>query len=172
MRLGLAALLLAALLFTGFRSVGPLPPLGGLLDPANGIWATARTADLPAVEKGSVPGLSKPVQVVFDDRGVPHIFAATEEDAYRALGYAMARDRLFQMELQTLAGSGRLTEWIGAKALEADRRTRALGLPWGAERKFAAYDRASPGFRAVSAYAEGVNAWISGMKKQDLPIEA
>jgi len=171
MRLGLAALLLCALLFTGFRSVGPLPPLGRLLDPASGVWATARAADLPAVDNGNVRGLRKPVQVLFDDRGVPHIFASSEEDAYRALGYVMARDRLFQMELQTLAAAGRLTEWVGAKALDADRRTRALGLPWGAARKFAAYDRASPGFRAMTAYSDGVNAWIASMKRQDLPIE-
>ena len=104
------------------------------------------------------------MQVLFDDRGVPHIFASTEDDAYRALGYVMARDRLFQMELQTRAAEGRLTEWVGPRALETDRRTRHLGLAWGAERKYAAYDRKSVGFRAVTAYAQGVNAWIDGMR--------
>jgi penicillin G amidase len=171
MRASVAAALLAALLFTGFRSIGPLPPLGRLLDPANGVWATARTADLPPVEQGTIRGLGKQVQVLFDDRGVPHIFASSEEDAFRALGYVTARDRLFQMELQTLAAAGRLTELFGPKAIEADRRTRSLGLPWGAERKYAAYDRSSPGFRAMTAYADGVNAWISSMKRQDMPIE-
>src|SRR5512141_1452131 len=171
MRLGFAAILLAALLFTGFRSVGPLPPLGRLLDPANGIWATARSADLPPIESGTIGGLSKEVQVLFDDRGVPHIFASSEEDAYRALGYVVARDRLFQMELQTLAAAGRLTEWVGPKALDADRRTRAVGLPWGAERKYAAYDRSSRSFQAMEAYADGVNAWISSMRGRDLPVE-
>ena len=43
--------------------------------------------------------ITKPVTVLYDDRGVPHIFAATEVDAYRALGYVVARDRLFQLEL-------------------------------------------------------------------------
>jgi penicillin amidase len=171
MRLGLAAILLAALLFTGFRSVGPLPPLGRLLDPANGIWATARSAELPPIERGTIPGLSESVQVLFDDRGVPHIFASNEDDAYRALGYVVARDRLFQMELQTLAAAGRLTEWVGPKALDADRRTRAIGLPWGVERKYATYDRSSVSFQAMKAYADGVNAWISSMKRQDMPVE-
>ncbi len=171
MRAGIAAVVLAALLFMGFRPVGQLPAIGRLLDPANGVWATAKAADLPVTEQGSIPGLGRDVEVLFDDRGVPHIFAATEEDAYRALGYVMARDRLFQMELQTRAANGRLTEWIGSKALDADRRTRALGLEWGAERKIAAYDRSSPGFRAISAYADGVNAWIAGMRPRDLPME-
>ncbi|HVD61403.1 MAG TPA: penicillin acylase family protein [Gemmatimonadaceae bacterium] len=171
MRAGLAALLLAALLFTGFRSVGPLPPLGRLLDPANGVWATARAADLPSIENARIPGLTKPVEVIFDDRAVPHVFASTEDDAYRALGYVMARDRLFQMELQTLAAEGRLTEWVGDKAIDVDRRTRAVGLQWGAEKKLAGYDKSSMSFRAVSAYADGVNAYIGSMKRQDLPIE-
>ena len=171
MRTGLAAILLAALLFTGFRPVGKLPAIGALLDPANGVWATARTANLSPLDHGRIPGLGKTVQVVFDDRSVPHIFAASEEDAYRALGYVMARDRLFQMELQTRAAEGRLTEWVGPSALETDRRTRAVGLGWGAERKFAAYDRNSLGYRAIAAYSEGVNAWIASMRSRDLPME-
>jgi len=171
MRTGFAAILLAALLFTGFRPIGRLPAIGRLLDPANGVWATAKTANLPPIEQGRIPGLTASVQVLFDDRGVPHIFAADEDDAYRALGYVMARDRLFQMELQTRAATGRLTEWVGPRALDTDRRTRALGLAWGAERKYAGYDRSSAGFRAISAYAAGVNAWISAMRPADLPME-
>jgi penicillin amidase len=170
-RAGFAAILLAALLFAGFRPVGPVPPLGSLLDPANGAWATARSANLPATQQIVMRQVTKPVQVLFDDRGVPHIFAANEEDAYRALGYVMARDRLFQMELQTMATAGRLTEWLGARALDADRESRAAGLVWGAERKLAAYDTSSLGYRAIRAYAEGVNAWISSMRTRDLPIE-
>ena len=171
MRAGFAAILLAALLFVGFRPVGQLPPVGRLLDPANGVWATARTANLPPLERGRIPGLSKSVEVVFDDRGVPHIYAATEEDAFRALGFVMARDRLFQMELQTRAAEGRLTEWIGPRVLDVDRRTRALGLRWGAERKLAAAKRNTIGYRAINAYADGVNAWISSMRPRDLPME-
>jgi len=171
MRAGFAAVLLAALLFVGFRPIGQLPPVGRLLDPANGVWATARTANLPPLEQGRIPGLGKPVEVIFDDRGVPHIFAATEADAYRALGYVMARDRLFQMDLQTRAADGRLTEWIGPRALDTDRRTRALGLRWGAERKYAAANRNTIGYRAITAYADGVNAWIASMRPRDLPME-
>lgn len=171
MKKGAAVLLLAALLFAGFRAVGPLPPLGPFLDAANGVWSTASAAALPASENARIPGLSARVEIVFDDRGVPHIFASSEDDAYRALGFVVARDRLFQMEAQTRAASGRLSEWAGPRALELDRRSRSLGLVWGAEKKFAAYDRNSPGFRAISAYADGVNAWITQMRPRDLPVE-
>ena len=167
----LPAILLAILLFAGFRAIGPLPPLGPLLDPANGVWASAAATNFAARQLREIPGLRDSVTVLFDDRGVPHIFAKNEDDAWRALGFVVARDRLFQMEAQTRAASGRLTEWAGKRALEADRETRALGLAWGAERKAAAYDRSSPAWRAMQAYADGVNAWIAQMRPRDLPLE-
>lgn len=171
MRRGAAALVLTALLYAGFRSTGPVPPIGPLLDPANGAWASAAATEFPAVQTLSLMGLEKSVKVYIDDRGVPHIFAASELDAYRALGFVVARDRLFQMETQTRAAAGTLSEWAGPRLLEADRESRAIGLAWGAEKKFASYDRNSLGFRAFTAYAEGVNAWISQMRPRDLPIE-
>src|SRR6185503_10840936 len=130
---------------------------GPLLDPANGVWASAAATNFPARQLRQIPGLRDSVTVLFDDRGVPHVFASTESDAWRALGFVVARDRLFQMEAQTRAASGRLTEWAGERALETDRESRALGLVWGAERKAAAYDTTSPAWQAMKAYADGVN---------------
>ena len=132
----LAAILLAALCYAGARPVGPLPPLGPLLDPASGGWALARQAALPARSSAVIPGLSAPVEVRVDDRGVPHVFAATEEDAWRAQGYLVARDRLFQMELQRRATAGPLAELVGPRALPADRAARRRGLALAADRHF------------------------------------
>jgi penicillin amidase len=167
----IAALVLAALLFIGFKGAGRIPPLGPLLDPANGAWASAPAVNYPARQLVSIPGLSDSVTVIYDDRAVPHVFAKTERDAWRALGFVVARDRLFQMEAQTRAASGRLTEWAGPRALEVDKDTRALGLAWGAQRKFDAYDRSSPAWQALQDYADGVNAWIAHMHARDIPIE-
>ncbi|WP_438895201.1 penicillin acylase family protein, partial [Bacillus cereus group sp. BC312] len=69
----------------------------------------------------------------YDHRSVPHIFARNELDAVRALGYVVARDRLFQLELQSRAGEGTLTELVGEAALPADQETRRLGMPRAAE---------------------------------------
>jgi penicillin amidase len=171
MRKVVAAVVLAILMVVGFRATGPVPPLGPFLDPANGVWAEAAATNFPVLQRVSIPGLKDSVQVLFDDRGVPHVFAATEDDAYRALGYVEARDRLFQMEAQTRAAAGRLTELAGKRALDTDRENRSLGLVWGAEKKNAAYDKSSPGYKAITAYADGVNAYISQMKPRDLPIE-
>ncbi|HKG94839.1 MAG TPA: penicillin acylase family protein, partial [Gemmatimonadaceae bacterium] len=171
MRTALAALGLAALLYAGARSVGPAPPMGSFLDPAGGAWAVARTADLPARATADVPGLGAEVRVLYDTRGVPHIFAASEDDARRALGFVVARDRLFQLELQARAGGGELTRLFGARALDADRDTRRLGLAWSARRKLDALGPDSPYGRAVRAYADGVNAYLATAGAADVPLE-
>ena len=167
----LPAVLLALLLFAGFSAIGPLPPIGPLLDPANGVWASAAATNFPKRQHRQIPGIKDSVTVLFDDRGVPHIFASSENDAWRALGFVVARDRLFQMEAQTRAASGRLTEWAGERVLAADRESRGIGLAWGAERKAAAYDRTSPAWQAMQAYADGVNGYIAQMRPRDLPLE-
>jgi penicillin amidase len=167
----LSAVILAIVLHAGARRTGPMPPLGPLLDPVNGVWAVAAGAESPDREAFDIPGLAAPVQIVFDDRGVPHIFASSSEDAARALGYVVARDRLFQMEMRWRTAAGRLAELAGEDAVGFDRRMRRLGLAWSAERDFAALDPASAAVREVSAYAEGVNAWIDQLDRRDVPFE-
>jgi penicillin G amidase len=161
----IALVVLAASVAAGSMRLGPA------LDPLNGIWAVARGTELPRAATGRIPGLSARADVWYDTRDVPHIFAASEEDVYRALGYVVARDRLFQIELQVRAGAGTLTELVGRPALATDQRTRGLGMPRAAERELAALDTASADLRAMRAYADGVNAWIGQMDPADLPIE-
>ncbi len=170
-RLAVHALVLAAALHFGARRVGRAPPLGPFLDPWNGVWGAVATATLP--ERGAVElaGLSAPVQAVYDDRGVPHIFAASSEDAMRALGYLVARDRLFQMELRWRSAAGRMSEILGAEAVSFDRGMRRLALAWSAERDFRRLDPTAPVAREIAAYAAGVSAWIDGLKRRDWPLE-
>ncbi|GAC1684489.1 MAG: penicillin acylase family protein [Gemmatimonadaceae bacterium] len=167
----IAAALLSALVLISIRPTGPLPPVGPLLDPLHGAWAVARDAELPLNARAPIPGLSAETRVVYDRRGVPHIFASTEEDVYRALGYVVARDRLFQLDLQTRAAAGTLTELVGARALGLDRDTRRFGLPRSAERKLAALDTSSAAAHALRAYAEGINARISSLRPYEVPLE-
>lgn len=171
LRLVLSAALLAGLLWAGERPVGPLPPLRPLVDPWAGAWRLAGDAVPPANLEAIIPTLEGPVEVRIDDRGVPHIFATSESDAWRAQGWLVARDRLFQMNLQARATAGRLTEWVGGRALEADRESRRLGLARAAERQWDALAADDPSRRALMAYAEGVNAWIDGVGLADRPLE-
>ncbi len=168
-----SAVALGALIYVNARGVPSkgIPPLGALLDPLTGAAASLRNADLPAQEEQHIAGMGDSTRVLFDDRGVPHVYAANTRDAYRALGYAVARDRFFQMELTYRAASGTLTELAGARALPLDREARQLGLGWAAERKWAALDSSSEGHRAMRAFAAGVNAWRAQMTPATTPVE-
>jgi len=165
----LAATALGALLWLGVRGAGPIPPLGPVLDPVRGAWALAASARLPARAEARIRGLSADTRVLYDDRAVPHIFAASETDAWRALGYVTARDRLFQLDLQARAGGGTLTELLGAQALRADRATRELGMGRAAERIVAAATGEER--QSLEAYAAGVNAYLDAMPQRDVPLE-
>jgi len=166
-----AVVVLAVTAFVAAKPAGPLPALGPLLDPVHGVWSAVTTAALPTDAAASIPGLSAETRVVYDDRSVPHIFAPNVMDAYRALGYVVARDRLFQLEVQGRAGGGTLTELVGAKALPVDQATRASGMPRSAEVRLAQLDGAGAAWRLMRAYVDGVNAYIGGLSAADYPIE-
>ncbi|MBL8629307.1 MAG: penicillin acylase family protein, partial [Rhodospirillaceae bacterium] len=107
-------------------------------------------------------GLQAPVTVTRDDHGVPWIQAESANDAYVALGYVHAQDRLFQMELMRRIGQGRLSEIIGPLGLSTDRFMRTLGVYQSAIDAIPAMDADT---RAASeAYAKGVNAFLSERK--------
>lgn len=170
-RAAVALVVFAGLLTAGARRIGPAPALGPFLEPAHGAWSLARSATMARGTDARLMRLGNDVTVVYDDRAVPHIFATTEEDAYRALGYVVARDRLFQLSLQTLAATGRLTEIAGARALVLDREMRGLGLPRAAERAMAAMPDSAREMRFTRAYADGVNAYMEQAPPSELPLE-
>ena len=118
---------------------------------------------------GTIPvPVSQPVWVSFDTQGVPHIKAATMEDALVAQGYVTAQDRLFQMDALRRLDAGELAEVFGSVALDSDRESRRLRLRRIAEAAYVtlpAADRA-----AMAAYARGVNAYIE-THLNDLPVE-
>ncbi|MGD9953604.1 MAG: penicillin acylase family protein [Burkholderiales bacterium] len=114
-----------------------------------------------------LPGLDKPVEVLRDAYGVPHIFAASMADAVRALGYVHAQDRLWQMEVNRRTAAGRLAEAFGESALEADRFLRTLGVRRASEANLEHLDAETR--TLLEAYAAGVNAFLA--EKPVLPIE-
>jgi penicillin amidase len=168
----LAVLLTAGLTWSLDRTWGSLPPLGRLLDPFGGFWANAEPTDAAlSDEELHLVGLQAPVVVRFDSLRVPHVFAQNDHDLYYAQGYLTARDRLWQMEFQTHAAAGRLSEIVGERALELDRYKRRLGMVYGAEKALQGM-RADPTTKAVvEAYSDGVNAYISGLKPSGYPLE-
>ena len=74
----------------------------------------------PNYEEEKSMELSEQVDVRYDEYGIPHIYAQTNEDAFKVLGYVHAKDRLFQMEMLRRVGSGRLAEVLGPDLANAD----------------------------------------------------
>ncbi|OOG72409.1 penicillin acylase family protein [Algoriphagus sp. A40] len=115
-------------------------------------------------------GLKEEVEVHFDKYGIPHIYAQNETDAYRALGYVHAQDRLFQLEMMRRVGSGTLAEFLGKDLMEVDQFFHTLGIPKHSKESAAAFlaQGETPWKKAAEAYLEGVNEFISNGK---LPVE-
>ncbi|MEC1302229.1 penicillin acylase family protein [Lysinibacillus capsici] len=109
--------------------------------------------------------LDQDVTVTRDEKGVPHIFAKTDADLYRAQGYVQAQDRLFQMDLARRQASGRLSEIIGEATINTDKHFRTFSLRDAAEKSLAAYDDESK--QVLEWYAEGVNAFIAQAKESN-----
>ncbi len=124
---------------------------------------------LPQLE-GSVTlsGLKAPVDIVRDRYGVPHIYAGSVEDAYFALGFVHAQDRLWQMEMNRRIGSGRLSEALGPATLDADKFLRTLGVRRVAEATLKKLDARTRS--QLDAYTAGVNAFLA-QRSGPLPPE-
>jgi len=112
-------------------------------------------------------GLSAPVEIGFDARGIPRIRAANERDAAMAMGALHARDRLFQMEMTRRGGAGRLSEIAGSSTLRLDRFMRTLGLRQRAEEDLAALPGQAR--ELLEAYAAGVNGWVAAHGRYTAP---
>lgn len=151
--------------------IGPLPPAGSFFHPVQGFWANAETRPVTGLAEIPVSAVSSPVEVYYDERGVPHIFAENDEDLYFAQGYVTARDRLFQMELQIRAAGGMLAEWLGPGLVEYDRNQRRLGMLYGAEQAMTEISEYPEIASAIEAYAKGINAYIDGLRYETYPIE-
>jgi penicillin amidase len=112
----------------------------------------------------AVAGLLRPVEIIRDRFGVAHITAENERDLYYAMGFAMAQDRLWQMEFMRRLGQGRLAEVLGKELIDVDRFFRVLSAG-GPPRTV------NGGFAFIPiAFAEGINAYLAD-RKGDLPLE-
>lgn len=119
---------------------------------------------------GSISGipLLKPVNVIRDGFGIPHIFAQNEQDLMAAQGFVHAQDRLWQMEMTRRFSTGRLSEIVGEETLELDLFTKIMGFDRLIERAVshvAEEDRV-----LLESYTAGINAFIQSTEKH-LPLE-
>ncbi len=116
-----------------------------------------------------VEGVDNPIEIFRDERGLPHIFAQGERDAWFGLGYACAQDRIFQMDFDRRRATGRLGEVLGASVRSSDILARKLRLADSAKRD---YESVSVETREMfDSYAEGVNAALAvGIKSTEFDL--
>ncbi|MSO97343.1 MAG: penicillin acylase family protein [Rhodospirillaceae bacterium] len=139
----------------------------GLAAALGGYGLASAYLALPLTEGSlALAGVSAPTTVTRDERGVPWIEATNAADAYFALGYVHAQDRLFQMELMRRAGQGRLAEILGPLGVGSDKFMRTLGLYRLSQDNLGTLDSETK--IALDAYAMGVNAF---MAREPLPLE-
>ena len=163
--------LVLSIVFVGNSKLGMLPPVVKFLEPYHGIWQNAEISSANTSDTFQLNGINSDSKVVFDERGVPHVFAANDHDLYFIQGYLTAKDRLWQMEFQTHAAAGRLSEIIGEKALDFDLEQRRIGMVWAAENALDLISQDSVSVAAVSSYTDGVNQYISNLNETTFPLE-
>ncbi|MEM9837067.1 MAG: penicillin acylase family protein [Bacteroidota bacterium] len=174
--LAVSALCLSLWIFFGnYPGPGglPVPALGSFIYPTTGFWRNARP-QLIQPHSGQIE-LNHPDAkgtVVYDDRGVPHIFAPNLEAAVFLQGYVTAKDRLWQMDISTRSTGGRLAEVLGKKLIERDRRQIRHGYRAAARNSEATWQQYFPeDYALTSTYTAGINAFIAQLSPEDYPLE-
>jgi penicillin amidase len=132
---------------------------------------------LNGIKKGALPkysgeivlsGLSGDVTVYRDERGMPHIYAASEHDLYFAVGYVMAQERLFQMDLIRRASKGTLSEILGETVVETDKFFRAVNMTAKSSVIMKNCEAVAKSY--FQSFTDGINSYISAAGKK-LPPE-
>ncbi|MFN4946820.1 MAG: penicillin acylase family protein [Chryseotalea sp.] len=176
----LASLIITLIFFGLLSSSHPIggnriPPLGKFLDPFHGFWQNIETHQGVDAKEISLAGLQKRVTIYHDSLLIPHIFADTDADLYLAQGYVTAMHRLWQMEFQTHAAAGRISEIVGAgkdnAVLNYDRSQRRLGMVYAAQKALEGMMSSSTSKLAVEQYTDGVNQYLKSLSYKDFPFE-
>jgi len=125
-------------------------------------------ASLP-VREGivQIKGMEDEVDIYFDEKGIPQIWAENEKDAWLAVGWLHASDRLFQMEITRRVSQGKLSEWFGDLTLKYDRQQRIANHLDLARRSLKNLEESHKDI--LKAYISGINQFVDQTKA--LPFE-
>ncbi len=120
---------------------------------------------LAAIVLLGAPGLrAEKIEILRDDFGVPHIFAASPAGAAFASGYAQAEDRLEELLRNYRKAEGTMAEAFGPEWVQHDYRQRLWRHRAVAEEN---YGRLSPETRAMcEGFIAGVSAYMKAHPKE------
>lgn len=116
----------------------------------------------------TIPGVSSDLLIIRDEKGIPYIRADNLDDAIWGQGFAMAQDRLFQMQLNRMMAQGRISELAGEKAVPLDTRMRTLGFEPAAKKHTKILSKDDTEF--FDNFCKGVNAFIENCPNE-IPLE-
>ncbi|MEO5681247.1 MAG: penicillin acylase family protein [Chitinophagaceae bacterium] len=167
----LAIELIMGLIFLLTTRFGNIPPLGDVLNPATGFWNNAELESQSKKIVVQVHKTNKPVTVQYDLSAIPHIFGSNDYDIYFGQGYVTARDRLWQMDMQSRTAAGRMSEVQGEQGLDRDEYYARIGLLYAAEKSLALMQKDSTMKIVLDAYSDGVNAYIEELTPSRYPVE-
>ena len=125
-----------------------------------GVWLFTKTLHPTYNGELELTNISDKVTVYYDEVGVPHINAQNQQDAYTALGYVHAQDRLWQMELIRRIAAGRLAEVFGKGLVRTDKFFSGLGIEEAAKKTIENLDKNSEAYKLTQAYLNGINQFI------------
>jgi penicillin amidase len=103
-----------------------------------------------------LPGFDAPVEIVTDRAGVPHVFAGTRDDLYRAQGFLHGTERATQIEVMSRGALGELAALTGPGAIGSDSLVRRIGLRDAVLANARSMPRAV--CRVFACYAHGLRA--------------
>lgn len=162
-------LLLIILVITFSRSINNIPPVGILLNPYLGIIQNEKF-DLDK-QNIKIEGCNDLIEIYYDERAVPHVFAKNDFDMFLAQGYVTSIDRLWQMDFISYASAGRLSEILGDGYKEYDRLQRRVGMLSSAKTSLKYIESNLETKIALDAFTKGVNAYINSLSYKDYPFE-
>lgn len=122
------------------------------------VYSGYATGKSETAQKIRVSGLETQAEILIDRWGIPHIYAASKNDAFFVQGFNAARDRLWQMDLWRKRGLGKLSEVLGPSYEEQDRAARLFLYRGEMEREWEAYGPETE--RIVTSFVNGINAYV------------
>ncbi|MCC6420639.1 MAG: penicillin acylase family protein, partial [Gemmataceae bacterium] len=146
-----------------------------------GLPESAVATDISALLAAKIPpanltltgkaGVQGPVRIVRDATGTPHIYADHARDLFVGYGFALAQDRLWQIDYYRRRALGRLAEILGPSAVASDRRHRIIGFGRLADQEIPTLSAEAA--EALDGFTAGINAWIdqAGANPSRLPVE-
>ena len=147
-----------------------IPPIGSFLNPFSGFW---QNADKTSLNDSAIfsEKLKADVDIHYDERNVPHIYAENLSDLIFGQGYAIAKERLWQMDITTRSIEGRSAEVLGNRSIKQDINIRRLGIVEGAKKAVQVWEQNPEGKEFLNSFCNGINHFINQLSPSDYPLE-